>query len=175
MKIGKTRRNLASYKKANAVIDTVMVLVVLIAFTMVAMFGYKVYNLVDLDIQNDNTISNESKVASTEIESRFPNVFDSLFMLIFVGLWSMVIVASFNINTHPIFFIFSLILIVFVIIVSAYLGNFYEEIAADTDLGSIYTSFPMTHFVLSHLLPITIGIGMSILIVLFGKNRLANG
>jgi len=75
------------------------------------------------------------------------------------------------IDTHPLFFGISLILFVFVLGSSVYIGNFYEEFVTGDDMLNTYQYFPATHFIMTNIVTVLIVIGASIMIVLYGKTK----
>jgi len=157
-------------KKGNAVLDTALVLVVIFAFAILSILGYNTFNNLYDDISSDD-ISDESQTALDEVHNRYPAVLDGLMFFLFIGMWAMVIIASFMIDTKPIFFILSVILVLFIVIAGIFLGNFFEEYFQDAEISTVSSSFPMSVFLLSNMLYVGIAIGFSIIIVLFAKSR----
>ena len=60
---------------------------------------------------------------------------------------------------------------VFVLIIAAIFGNYYEETFQDADVSTVAQSFPMTNWIMTHLLLVTIGMVVTIMLGLMGKNR----
>ena len=170
--MAKLKRNsiLSFNKKGNAILDTLFVIVILFVFVFGAMFGYKILLEMKDDILED--VDNpQAKAAFNEIESRYPSVLDGAVLLLFIGLWIMGVVASFMSDSHPVFFGISMFLLIFVLIVGMFMGNFYEELFSDPDLSDLPGYFPATNWLLTHMLLVGIIIGFSILIVLFAKSQ----
>lgn len=164
------RSSALTCRKGNAILDTLMVMVVIFAFSIISMVVFKAFSEINTDIQADDELSNETKEISGTLHDRFPSLFDGLFIFIFVMLWIVVIVASFNIDSHPIFMVVSVILLAIVLLLGAMISNTYDDIVGDDDFSSSTTEFPMSNFVLSHLVQFILGIGTTIIIVLYGKN-----
>lgn len=155
-------------KKGNAILDGLTFILVLLAFGVISMVMYNVWN--DLEPGVSESINNtEANETLNIISENYPSMFDGAFMFVFIGLWITVLVASFMIDSHPIFFVVSLILMIAVTVVSVFLGNAYEEIMLDTDFNDVTASFPATHFILSNLLMVVIVISASIILVLYAK------
>lgn len=162
---------LFSRKKGNIIIDGAMFVIVLFVFVMVSYFGYKVYTEMQPMITADVVGSNESIAALNEVGDRYPNTFSGLIVLVLVGFWAFVIISAFLSTEHPIMFIFSLIMVVFVIISSMLLGNFYEDFFFDAEYGTITSSFLIPHFIMSNMLLISIGVLLSGLLIAFVRSR----
>lgn len=164
--------NPLGYRKGNAVLDTLVVLVVIIVFAITSFFAYQIFGdtkeLIEDDVNMSMTEVNETLQGTYD---RYPSVLDGLIIFLFIGLWALVIVSSLMIDAHPLFFIFMAVLMLAVIVVAVFMGNFYEELFTDPDISSLPNSFPMTHWVLTNMLWLALGIGFSVGLVLYGKSK----
>lgn len=168
-KIGSTS---AFNRRGNAVLDTMFTIVIIFVFIIMCIYGYKIFLEMKPDILDDIPADRtQSRAALNEIESRYPSVIDGLVILLFIGIWIMGITASFMIDSHPIFFAVSAFLVIFVIIAGMMLGNFYEELFEDPELSEMSGYFPVTHWLMTHLMHVGIVVGFSILLVLYGKSQ----
>ena len=165
--------NLTS-KRANVFTDTFMIVISIIVFAMVAYNGMAIYNDLNADIQGDASMGATAKTASGSLYNKYGATMDGAFLTIFILLWVLVIVASFLIDAHPIFFMISILLLFFVIYVSAILSNFFGEFIDGADLLAYQSSFPYTNFIIANIVWFVIGIGASVAIVLYGKVALLN-
>jgi hypothetical protein len=135
------------------------------------MFAYKIISDFSPTINNDVNMNNESKAVFNEVNNRMPNIIEGIFMFLFIGLWVAVLVAAFVSDSHPLLFIFMFILLIFVIIASVMFGNFFEEFFNDSTFSGLTDKFMLSYWIMTHMLPISIGIGISSLLVWYGKNR----
>jgi len=159
-----------SRKKGNMVIEGALFIIVLFVVVFTSYFGYKILTEMSPDIKADIT-NNASLDAINEVEDRYPAVFSGIIVIVLIGFWSFVIIAAFMSTEHPVMFIFSILLVVFVIIVSMVLGNFYEEFFSDAEYGTITSEFPIPHIIMSNMLQISLGILVSGLIVAFWRSK----
>lgn len=158
-------------KKGNAVLDTITVVVMLMIFGVAIVLGYSVFDEMNSEIQADSDLSNNSKTESQQMYDRYPAVLDSIFLLAFILLWVLGLLASYLIDANPIFYVILFVMLMFVIFLGAEMANTYFEIT--DDLGN--TSFPMMNFIFDHLVAFIICIGITIAIVLYGKNKYLGG
>lgn len=158
-------------KKGNVVADSVLVVFILFIVGIVSVVGYIVLEDINEDIQADADISATAKAEISDSTTRFPAVFDSIFAMAFILLWAVVIIASFMIDSHPIFFALTMILFIGVLIAGAMFSNAYEEFEEDSEYAAAAANFPIISFVNTHLVLFLLAIGISIGIVLFGKAR----
>lgn len=160
------------YKRGNAILDNLTTIIILFIFAVFSIVGYWVYGQINDDIQSDAEISTEAKELADQSHSNFSSLFDGLFIFLFMLLWIMMLVSSFMIDSHPIFFIISVLGLVFVLVISGVIANVWgETIVIDEDLGTVISSFPMTHWMMSHLMHVIVVVAFSVLIALFGKSR----
>jgi len=158
-------------KKGNAVLDGITVMIVLLVFVVAIFVGNLMLNSINTDIQSDSTLSTETKQVVSDKQKSYADLFDALFLLVFILIWAAVLVASFMIDTHPIFFAFTVIIMIFVFILAAYLGNVYEDFSTDPEISGIASAYPMTGLIMNNLLTVIIVVGFSITIVLYSKTR----
>lgn len=157
-------------RKGNFVMDGAIFIIALFVIGMISFFGLKLLNDLSPDINADLT-HNESIDAYSEVEDRYPSTFTGLIIFCLIGFWTFCIVAGLMSTHHPLMFIFSIILILFIIIISMVLGNFYEEFFDDAEYGTLTSSMPIPHFILTHMLEISIVILMSSVLIAFAKSR----
>ena len=167
----KKRNSVFSDKKGNAILDTITFMVIGIAFVFLLMILYPIFNEVNLDIQNEADMDNFSKNVSNTQYTNFPLVFDNLFLILLLAFWLLLLVASYMIDAHPIFFIFTVILIAILVIAAAMFSNGYEELSADADFNNFGDAFPTIHFFMEHMVKFIIGMAFSVALVMFGKAR----
>lgn len=159
---------LTFHKRSNIVINSIMFIIVLFVMSLFGMFFWKAWHDLVPDILEDVN-STEAKAVVNEVDSRYPSVMDGIILLVFVGFWIVGAGSAYFSNDHPFLFGLMFILVVFVIIAGVMLGNFYEELFQDKDLADIADSFPITHWIMTHLLIIGIVISMSMAIFFFGR------
>ena len=158
-------------KKANAVADGITILIILLCFGFLMILGYHLLDTTSTEVNSDADMSNMSKQIMTEQSTRYPKYMDAAFMFALVGLWIAALVTAFMIDSHPVFFVISLVLLIAVFVMVAYLGNSYEELMADEPFDSLTPKFPMMHWVMTHMLIFIVVITLSVMLVLYGKNR----
>lgn len=159
-------------KRGNTALDVILVLVALFGLAIFSVIGFVIFNDINTDLQAEADLSTTTKTTVSDLNTRYPSFMDGAFILALILLWALVVVASFNIDTHPIFFIFMVILLGVLLFVGAEVSNVFQDITADTEYNSAMDSFPMTSFVMNNLLMFIIAIGASSLLALYGKSRL---
>jgi len=125
---------------------------------------------INTDLQADPDATTESKELWNKT-TELPALFDNIFILILILLYVGVIIASFLIDTHPIWFVITVILFIFVLFIAMVLGNSYEELMNDDDFSSQILLYPKMHWIMTHYLTVALVFGFTIMIVLFAKPK----
>lgn len=170
----KRKKGLGSSKKGNAVSDTMAVLIIIIVFVVCSILTFTVFtDIKDVFTGADTWLNNDSQQIITDQYNDYPDIYDAAIITAFFLLWIGGIVASFLIDAHPVFYVISFLIIIAVIIGAIFLYNGFDEYLQDDSLTSLSANFPMTAFLLDHLIGAVFAVAVSILIVLFGKSRLS--
>jgi hypothetical protein len=138
--------------------------------TIISMLSYQAFTDMKGELLGDLG-SNESIKVVNDIDTRYPDVFSGFVVLVLIGFWAFAMVSAYISNDHPILFIFMMILMVFVLISSMMLGNFYEEFFDDAEYSGLTASFAIPDFIMTHIMEISIGVLISSLLVAYAKNR----
>ena len=161
--------NLSGNKKGNAFLDSITLIIVLLVFGIISIISYNIFTSINTEIQETTGFSNGSKEMMTDLHTSFPSVFDSVFLVAMILFWIATIVASFMIDSHPIFFVATLLLLIFTIFFSAIVSNTFSEVTADESINA--DEFPITRFIMEYLPYFLLFIGFSVAIVLYGKYK----
>ena len=76
------------------------------------------------------------------------------------------------IDTHPIFFAVTVILLIIIFVIAMMLSNAYNEVTDDDAFSTSAASFPKMNWIMDHFLLVAIVIGLSATLALFAKNQL---
>lgn len=132
------------------VFDAIPILRSLFFIILVAMGMWLFIDEFNTDIQNDPSINQYAKNASSNIQSQYPSVIDFWFIVLFVCLPLVSAVLAYFNNIHPLFFWVSLIAVLFILLWGAMYQEFWGAITEDSLLGTVALSFPMANFILSN-------------------------
>lgn len=167
------RTSILNGKKGNAFLDTVSIVVIIFIFGIISIFAYSILKDVNTDIQAGSEFSPNAKAKMDNLTTNYPVWMDYAFLTAFVLLWIASIVFSFMVDSHPIFLVITIILLVFVMLFAGILTNTYEELSQEADFE--VNSFPITNYILSNLLLMVLFIGASISLALYGKTSIGSG
>ena len=158
-------------KKANVFLDLMMVVLVLVGMAILGLVAQRMFTDLNADIQADPDLTPTMKSTVQTMQTGFPTWMDNAFLFATVLLWVFIIVSSFVIDSHPAFFIISVILLIFGFSIVMMLSNTFEEFALDDSYTGMETDFPITYWIMGNLLPLAIVMGGIVLVTLYGKNK----
>jgi len=164
-------------KKGDAVLDTTSIMVVVFIFAFLIIIVYTGFMSAQDDVletlnDSNNPTSNISMEIVENVGTEFPVIFDSALLIIFIGLWIFALVSAYFVDSHPLFFIFSVILIVFVLIAAMIVNNVGEDLLSEPDFSSSVSHFPIANFLISHLFIVLLVVAFSVVLILYGKRRM---
>lgn len=158
-------------KKGNLVYDLMVVFIGLFILTIFIFSLQKAQVDVNAMVQNDTDMVNESKAIMQDNTTAFPSIWDNGYVVLLSFFWILMIVSSFMIDNHPIFFGIMIIVVIIAMIIPAVLANTYEEIAEDSNFVTIADEFPKINWIFNHYVQIWLVLAFSVAIPLFVKLR----
>lgn len=167
---------LLKHKKGNIILDMILALVIIMVFAFSIFFGYMLLDNVNTSFQADPDLSTEAKAVISNYHADYPSSFDGAFLMFIILLWVFFLISTFFLDSHPIFFIIFLILVVFVLITSMVINNvWYETITGTAEFTVYESSFPIIMWYFDNILTIWIVISCSCLVTLFAKSKIDGG
>ena len=154
--------------KKGSLMDIIYVATLLIFFGVSALIAYKVLGEINTEVASHTDIPTEAKTSTTAIEGMYPGVIDNTFLLLVVGLCIGALVLASLVRVHPIFLVFYLILLPFVIFLCGALSNIYTAIADQPQFATEASNLMFISTVLTWL-PFIVGIFGLVLAVIMYK------
>jgi len=156
-------------KKGNVVVEGITIVILMFVLAVIGVFSYYTFDQLNTDLQADTEMATVSKETSQTLYDNHAPLMDNLFMFAFVLFVLFVIVSAFVIDTHPIFFFISIILLMGVFVVAGIMGNTYDDIMQDSEISAYANEFTYASWVMTHILELMITIVFLISVVLFIK------
>lgn len=159
-------------KRKKGQIDIILVIVILlIAFGIIAYVGYGVITDLNDEIQGDSSISELTKNTTQQIADQYPSFNDGLFIFMFGLFYIGGLVAAYFADVTPFYYIIFVVVTVFLMIAGGLISNTWDEFSADSTYSGYDASFPITDWVMdNYLLVLGIVLGSSFMAV-FLKSR----
>jgi hypothetical protein len=155
--------------KRGYILDLIMMCVVCLAIGMVIVIGYTMMMKINDKYQSEPSNSAQGLAAMQNMTDRYPYNWDFVFAFVFVVISFAIIASAYFIDTTPILLPFLIILLAFIIFISAALSNAWYYIATADGIAIYAERFIILNFVLLHW-PIYLAVeGPLTLIALFAK------
>jgi len=156
-------------KKGNVfVVNAIFFMVFLLIFAVLAiasnMVFTDVYDTVSPDLTEASASSSFSNLFTLQ-----PALLDNGFLFVFVCLTIFVLLGSFFIDEHPIFYIIAVVLVVIFLTVAAMLGNTFDDFASDDGISVFADNFTYIPFILTHLVETGIALFFMSIMAMFVK------
>lgn len=158
-------------KKGQGIVELIVAIIIIVIIASIVLPMYTVVTEINNDIANDTTMYNETKDAMAEVQTRYPQTMDGIIALIVGLLFMGGLIAAYFADSHPVYMIFFIIIVVFLMVAGGSLSNYWDEYSGDAEYGSISEQFPITNFILDNFLLVIGVFGFSIVLVLYLKNR----
>lgn len=159
-------------KKANSALDTLVIVVLLFAVGIGVMIMNDSLDEALEDFIADPDVAPIAKNIALEQSQNYDDFWDGAIMFAMVMLWLAGLITSFFIDSHPIFFVVTILGLIAVFYVGALMANEYQEFINEDEFVSYQANYPMTNWVMSNLLPVIIIMGFSFTFALYAKLRL---
>jgi hypothetical protein len=151
-------------KNGNIVVEAIIIMVSIFLLAMGVYAVYPMFAQTVTTMEEGDFLGNTSTTMLDEQVSAFPFIWDAVIVLAFVFLWIGALVSAYYIDTDPVFFVISIILGIIALVVGAFLSNTYETL-----MSSSSTLFPMSSFLMGHLVAVALVYIISIGIVLYAR------
>ena len=155
---------------SNAILDGILIVVVVMVFAMISIYGSQIFDEVNQEINSSSAnMSGHAVNASGQLYDKYDNLMDNLFMFMFVLFVIGVVISVFLIDTHPIFFGLTLVLLIGLFSVTLLIGNVYDDMMTDASISGYANEFPYMHWVNTHILELIVSISFLIIIAMYAK------
>ena len=150
--------------------DLLFVVGGLFILALVMFFTFHIFETVKVAL-------NETAVNQTRVDAIFDytttttKIFDFIFPAVLTGLMLFMVVSAFFIDTHPIFFFSSILVLVVALVVAPPIANTFEEIVNEAVFVDTKAEFPVTNFIFDKYPLFILSMSLPVGVVLFGKAR----
>lgn len=152
-------------------LDSFFYFLAIIIFLIVAVTGSWVLNSVNDDVQQDADLTNQSKVILDDLNTNLPTWFDYGVATVIILLWILVLVASFYIDSHPVFFVVSAIVLMIAIFAVNQFMDGITDYLEDPEIAIVTQNFPISMFFVANIEKFVAIVGFSIAIALYAKYK----
>lgn len=159
------------FNKKGGIPDLIYFIVIIVVVSIITVVSWKIYKLLDDNVQGSNLYSQQGKDISSNLRSRFVAVNDNAFLIVFVGLIIAIIVGAWFLSVHPALFWISIPILAFLIFLAAIYANVFNNFVSTEMFSNEIADFPMISFVMQHYVYFITFIIMIVAIALFAKSN----
>ena len=123
--------------KKGSVLDLILIGSICLAFAFFILIGFKISTEINTQIQSMDVIPAEGKLAANNLVGNYTTSIDYGFLFFIVGLSIVVLILAALVRIHPIFIVFYIIGLVFVIFFAGIFSNIYQEMADSTEFVAL--------------------------------------
>jgi hypothetical protein len=159
-----------SLRKKGVLAEGIVIIIIIFVFVILTFLGLKMVN--SFNEYAGPTLGASSANATYVLNKGIGvyGIFDTVFVILIIGLVLTTGISMFFIRTHPVFFIISILGLGIVITFAVVISNAYEEVITNTDLHN-ETTFTVIPHVMNNL-PVFIAVLIILLsVILYAKSR----
>jgi hypothetical protein len=149
-------------------------LCILFTILIIANISFKGVNAT---VQNQSTFTNASKQTLNTLATSYAPQWDYLGLFVFGGLWLFLLISTYFLDTHPLFFIVMLLAMSATFVVLMVISNTFHSLATQSDpiTTSSANDFPAMLWLIDHLLEVGILVFFTCTITLYAKPSRGGG
>jgi len=147
--------------------------VILFVFGITILIGFRLITDINDQFQKNDLISQTGKDGLQGFTDRYGQVFDAAYAMAVVLLSIVLIATVVMIDTHPVFFVLSVVSFLAVMLVNAILANVLDDTGSQSQLAVFYDQLPLMQFFAQHWLAVITVVGFVSLLIFYSK-RVAN-
>lgn len=147
--------------------DVIMIGILLLFFSLVVLFGFKISSEWNDAVQANPSIPANAKTASASLTGQYATSVDNGFLLLAVGLAIGTLILASLVRIHPIFIPIFFIGLVIVVFMCGVFSNIYQGMAADPNLIAQADQLVLISHILTFLPLIVCVFGILLMVVMF--------
>lgn len=164
---------LKKYNKKGNVFDSINIGVVLLYAAFFFIIAIVIISRFNSAVQATN-VDAQSKQVSSELNVKIPQVFDSSFLVMYVGFALVAIIGAYQTNIAKYFAAFSIVILGIIVIISMAFSNIYDSVSNNTLLATYFSSMPIMTFIMNNYVGTILIIGFAIFLALYAKPNASN-
>jgi len=165
-----SRYNKKVGKRGNVIIDTLGFFIFMTVFILIVVTGYWILSNFNTEFQAEG-YSDNAKNSLQGVTDGYPLWYDYGIGFCFILFTILVIVASYNIDTTPVLFPITMVLLLGVIFAANQFVGAIDDYFADPEIATAVVSFPISEFIVNNMEIILVAEGALIALALYAKRR----
>ena len=122
-------------------------------------------------VMNGQITSAEGQQMLSDTADNYDERADGTIVFLLGALWAGALISSFLVDSHPIFFFITFLILGLIIVAAVLISNMYDDVLKAGTLGIGAANLPMTAWIVTHMVGVVLMIGVSVALVLYAKTR----
>lgn len=154
-------------------LDVVMIVVFITVFAISSLLAYKIMTDVggNLDLFANNDVSRNATFKGLQAVGSF----DTILVFIVIGLTIAVAISAYFIQTHPVYFVASVLMIILFMVLIPVFSNVYEKVESNDAMADAAVEFDITSTFFDNLPTFFFVMCMVVVIALYAKYKGGGG
>ena len=136
-------------KKGNSVVDAFYIVMFIVIFAIVTMICFKVNNTIQPSLESQMPNDGVRNVTAN-VTKAFVTM-DFVIVMVAILLFMITVVSAYFIDTHPVFFVVSLVMVAMFLMIVPMMANLWDSIAGTSQFTTERAAMPTTDIFLSNL------------------------
>jgi|TARA_R100000789_G_scaffold99515_2_gene106287 hypothetical protein len=158
-------------QKKGSIFDVLMLAIIIFAFSLFIVFGYKIMSEIDTAIQDNADLSDTSKSHMADLKGKYVNLWDGIFITVLILVGLAIAVGVYYFEVHPVFYVASIFIVIFVVFISAAFSNVFSDVKETEEFSSTTSEFSLLPFVMDNYVKFILFLSFIIIIVMYAKSR----
>jgi hypothetical protein len=150
-------------------LDLLELIVIFFAFSVISIISLYLMTEFNAGVQGMFTSNVSYDVLNQTVDTM--KGFDAAGVFVFFGIATGIIISAFLIKSHPVFFVISIFVLAFVIVVAAQISNVFIEFGRADEIIASANEFSLTIQIFNNLPTIIMVLGIIVSIVMYAKMR----
>ena len=161
--------------KRGAVEDVFFLMILLFIFAVFFLFMFyfegKLSDAITPVYNNVSSDGNAGALTFGYLDRVFDNTANYAYLAIFMSLLIATVITAFLTPTHPIFFVFAVVLFMALVVVSAIMSNAYETLSGISEFSAADSTLSIQSDIMARLPLIMVAIGVLVSVVLYSRSK----
>jgi hypothetical protein len=161
------------YKKG-AFFDTFFFFTVIVLLLISGIFLINILSPLVDRFKADPNLGATAQVALASAD-HLGSIEDNIVLIVFIVLWITVLVAAYQIDANPVFFIVMAVIMLLFVMAAGMVGELTKALFNDANLETAAAQLPYSNFIANHLFIVILAVGFSVMLVMFAKRQSQGG
>jgi hypothetical protein len=158
--------------KKGAFFDTLFFFIVIVVLLISGIFLINILTPIVNSFKANPLLGANAQVALASTD-HIGSIEDNIVLIVFIVLWITVLVAAWQIDSSPAFFIVMAIIMLIFVMSAGMIGDLTASLFGEPSLETGANLMPISTFLANHLFIIVIAIGFSVMLAMFAKGRVS--